>query len=385
MKPLRVVLFIQHFPPYLGGAEIQAKLLAEELARQGHQVEIATTRFRKGLDSRSTLGGAAIWRLPTVRFRWLKLPVNLLLGCVAGLRLGRRVDIFHAHCLSPFSLGGIIAAKLLRRPVLVKICSVGHQGDIARIRGFGPGSLLWRGFRCSDLFVAPTAAVAREVIENGVQADRVALIPSLFAAQAPSPGGRSRGESRRQLGLSDKTTLVYVGRLDKDKGLSALMEVWPILARERDIQLLLVGDGPMRAEIESWRTGNNVEGSVKLAGWQPDPNPWYEASDILVFPSHSESFGNVIVEAMTHGLAVASTRVGVVQDWPENVPVSVIDIARPDEFIATLATLVEDEAERLRLGTEAAEFISGRYGAALIMEKYVYQYRRLMASARPTT
>ena len=383
MKPLRVGLFIQHFPPYIGGAEVQAKLLAEELARHGHQVEIATTRFRKGLDSRSTLGGAAIWRFPTVRIRWLKLPVNLLLGCVAGLQLGRRVDIFHAHCLSPFSLGAMIAAKLLHRPILVKICSVGDKGDIARIRGFGPGGLLWAGFRCFDLFVAPTAAVAREVIDNGVEADRVALIPSLFAAQDPSPSGGSRCESRQQLGLPDKTTLVFVGRLDKGKGLLALMVVWPVLAREHDIQLLLVGDGPMRAEIAAWRTANKLEDSVNLAGWQPDPNPWYEASDILVFPSHSESFGNVIVEAMAHGLAVASTRVGVIQDWPENAPVSVIDIARPDRFIATLAALVENEAERIRQGNEAAEFIRGRYGAAVIMEKFLDQYRRLMEGTRP--
>ena len=75
---------------------------------------------------------------------------------------------------------------------------------------------------------------------------------------------------------------------------------------------------------------------------------------------------------------MASTRVGVIRDWPDIVPVSFIDIASPDGFIATLATLVGDEAERLREGSEAAEFVRGRYGAEVIADQKFYQYRRLI-------
>ncbi len=376
MKPLSLGLFIQHFPPYLGGAEIQAKLLAEELARQGHQVEVATTRFSRNLPPKSALGDINIWRLPTVSHSWLKLPMNLLMGFVAGLRLGRRVEVFHAHCLSPFSLGAMLAAKLLGRPVLVKICSVGEKGDIARIRGFGPGSFLWRVFRHCDLFVAGTTAAAQEVIDNGVEAERVALIPSLFAQY--QPGGMNRSETRQLLGLPDRTTLLYVGRLSEGKGFSELMAVWPDLSRRHDIQLLLVGEGPQRSEIEAWRTRNSLEDNVMLAGYQSDPDPWYRASDIFVFLSHSESFGNAIVEAMGHGLAVASTRVGVVQDWPQHAPLSIIDVSRPEELSMTLAMLVEDKTARLRQGADALEFIHGKYNCAAVTGEYLHQYRRLL-------
>jgi len=377
--PLTVGFFIQHLPPYLGGAEIQAAALAENLVRRGHRVEIATTRFRRDLASRSESRGVQVWRLPTVAARSLKIPINFLMGCVAGLTLGRRVDIFHAHCLSPFSLGVTLAARFLRKPVLVKLCSLGENGDIARIRGLWPGDLIWRAFRRCDLFVAGTAAGTRELVGHGAAPEQVVLIPSLFPEPSSALGAESRTESRQLLGLPERTTLIYVGRLDRGKGLSVLMDLWPALSRQYPITLLLVGDGPQRGELEDWRARNGLEKSVILAGYRPDPNPWYRAADIFVFPSHSESFGNVIVEAMCHGLAVCTTPVGVVQDWPQEVPLRLIDLSRPKEIAATLGELIEDEPARLRQGQQAMEFIRGRYGAVAVTGQYLQAYRRLLA------
>ena len=379
MKALRIGFFIQHFPPYLGGAELQARILAETLASEGHTVEVATTRFTAALEPRSTSGKLTIWRLPTAAARWLKLPVNMLMGLFAGWRIARRVDIFHAHCLSPFCFGAMVAGKLTGRPILIKICSVGPDGDIARIRGFGPGTLLWRAFRHCDQFVAGTTAAVAEIVDNGVEVDRVSLIPSLFVHEKEQTQPIDRVEARRQLCLPERTTLLYVGRLAEGKGISAIMELWPGLSDRFELTLALVGDGPMRAELEAWRSRFALEESVILAGYQPDPGPWYRAADIFVFPSRSESFGNAIVEAMSHGLAMVCSRVGAIQDWPDSAPLNLIDISQPEEMDRILAELIQDNEKRASQGSRAQEFISERYGVKFVMNEYLVQYRQLLA------
>ena len=159
----RISFFIQHYPPYLGGAETQARELAEALARRGHEVRVFTTRFRRDLPARAAREGLTIHRLPTVGLRALKLPANLLGGLWAALFLARGSEIFHGHCLSPFTLGALIGAKLRRCPMLIKICATGCAGDVARILDTVPGKAVWRFFRASELFIAPTRPVAAEL------------------------------------------------------------------------------------------------------------------------------------------------------------------------------------------------------------------------------
>ncbi|MEQ9465139.1 MAG: glycosyltransferase, partial [Haliea sp.] len=74
---MKIGFLIQHFPPYLGGAECQARDLAEALVRRGHAVEVATTRWDPAQPTHETREGVVIRRWLTPGARWLKLPWNL--------------------------------------------------------------------------------------------------------------------------------------------------------------------------------------------------------------------------------------------------------------------------------------------------------------------
>ena len=377
-ETLRIGIVIQHFPPQLGGAERQAELLASELARRGNTVRVITTRHQRELPAHENTKQVTIWRLPTVSPRWLKLPLNLVTGFYAGLKVAWQLDVVHAHCLSPFVLGALLAARLARRPVLIKICSTGEHGDISRIRGFGPATSLWPLYRLADLFIAPTHAVARELLSEGCRPGQVAVVPNLLQDQAAPETAEGKRRLRQKLGLPEKTTLVYVGRLHQGKGVWDILSAWPVIRERYDAQLVLVGDGPERQGISQWRRESDIADSVTLAGYQADPDPYYRAADIFVFPSQSESFGNAIVEAMSHGLAVATTPVGVVEDWQEDAPVLRLDTSHAASFSALVGELIEDEKRRSHLGCAAAEFIQGHYGVSAICNDYLDHYHRLI-------
>jgi glycosyltransferase involved in cell wall biosynthesis len=377
-KCLAIGMFIQHFPPRLGGAECQAKILASELAKCGHRVELMTTRHLPELPAKTSRGLLTIRRLPTLAPRWLKLPVNLVTGFLAGLVLARKVDLIHAHCLSPFVLGGLLAARIYGTPTLLKVCTVGKKGDIAKIRDFAFGRLLWPLYRRADMFVAQSEASGSEIVEHGIARSRVVTTHNILEDHGAPVTRVEKDHIRHQLGLADKLTVLYVGRLHPDKGLGQLMKIWPEMAQTYNAQLLLVGEGPQRAEIELWRVKSQLEDSVILTGYQPAPGPYYAAADVFAFFSESESFGNAIVEAMSHGLAVATTRVGIVADWDEEAPLAIVDRDQPETTAQVLGELLRDTGRRVELGAAAADFVKGRFDAQTISREYIGHYHRLL-------
>ena len=132
--------------------------------------------------------------------------------------------------------------------------------------------------------------------------------------------------------------IVSVGRFVEDKDLLTLLRAFAQV-KTPGAQLLMVGDGPMRHEIEHEIQVLGLENRVTLAGYLRDPSSAYRSSRVLVLSSLRESFGNVVAEALAHGLAVVSTdAVG---------PVEILDHGRygcivPVGDIEALARAMED-------------------------------------------
>ncbi|MEQ9463623.1 MAG: glycosyltransferase [Haliea sp.] len=199
--------------------------------------------------------------------------------------------------------------------MLVKICSMGPAGDIQRIRRPWLCGLAWRLAFSASGFLVPTRAVGDELRDAGIPPASIHCLRSLFP-QAALPAAELPPDP-----APDAPVALFVGRLHPDKGLRTLMAAWPALARSSQWRWVIVGDGPMRQEILDWVAREGLQSSVSLVGYQADPGPWFQQAAVFVFPSHSESFGNVLVEALLHGCHVLTTAVGVVCDWPVHAPV----------------------------------------------------------------
>lgn len=304
---LRILIVTQMWPgpgaPDLG---IFVARMAGELERQGHRVERAAIDRRGGSKSK-----------------------YLRLGCQAvGRALRSRPDVIYAHFLVPAGALAALASLLARVPLVV----TAHGTDvrnIGRVRGIATLSRVTVGR--AEKVVAVSNFLRRGLIERlALPADKVEVVDSgvdleHFRGADPVP-------ARRRLGLAGAGPFyLCVGTLDARKNVVALTEAFERLGTG---QLILVGDGPLRARVEG-RPG------VRLAGRVPHAEipDWIAACNVLCQPSLEEPFGQALLEAMACERPVLATSVG-----------------GPPEFVTPESgVLVDpDSVESIRAGLERA-------------------------------
>ena len=150
----------------------------------------------------------------------------------------------------------------------------------------------------------------------------------------------------------------YVGRLAPEKRLGFLEQAWSrIRSRAPDTALVLVGDGPARADLEERAPpGVHLTGFLKGEALARA----FASADVFVFPSDTETFGNVVAEAMASGVAVVGVHAGgvidIVRDGETGLVVQPNDL---DAFVEPVLRLLSDAALRTRLGRQARSEAQG--------------------------
>jgi glycosyltransferase involved in cell wall biosynthesis len=307
-RALSVAFVIDKYPPFIGGAEFQAELLARLVAARLGPSHVFTTQP----DAVSDGTAVVLHRLGTARPHRLRHPSNFGAAVGALLIHGRRFSIVHGYALSGLTCGAVLGARLRGCATVVKVCSTGPDGDVAKLRRQPAGQWLWALVRRACTFVAPSPVVVDELVADGVAPRAITVIPNALPPETPEPlPWGSKAAARAGLGLPDRATVLFVGRLSPEKGLDLLMRAWERIAPQCDATLVIVGSGPESRRLAD-RVGHSAHADrVRLVGPRRDVERFYRAADVLVMPSPSETFGNVTAEAMAHGLAVVTTPVGL--------------------------------------------------------------------------
>ena len=371
-----VAFVIDKYLPFIGGAERQAQLLARLISdRRGH-CEVFTAQ--PGAESDAS--GVSVHSLGLSHPRPMRHAINFAAGLREFARRDRPKSIVHGHALSGLVCGAVLGARVRGTATLVKVCSVGVQGDIAKLRGRPFGRWLWLLIRRAGFFVVPTPSVLPEVVAAGVSSDRVVVIPNALASIPPGPLGAARkAAARAELGLPDRPTVLFVGRLSPEKGLDVLMRAWDQFAERCAATLVIVGSGSESPRVAAWARGSSDR--VLLAGARLDVDRFYRAADVLAVPSRTESFSNVMAEGMAAGLAVVTTPVGLATHWIRHGENGLIVRGEDGrEMAAALTTLLGDAALRERLGVAARAVALGAFSADAIADRYLDLYERLTAA-----
>ena len=208
-------------------------------------------------------------------------------------------DVLLGAWAYPDAVAMVLLGQLLGLPTVMKLH--GSDIDVLGERPLLRAQMRW-AFARARRVVAVSRALAQKAEALGAPVDRVATVRNGVDTSRFFP--RDRQAARAKLGLADRPTIVFVGRLERDKGVRELFQAHAEL-QQRQIALVLVGDGPERARGDD-------HGLVHAVGRQPFGTiaDWIAASDVLALPSYHEGTPNVILEAHACGRPVVATRVG---------------------------------------------------------------------------
>jgi glycosyltransferase involved in cell wall biosynthesis len=376
---LSVAMALPSFPPLLGGLERQARLLSVALARRGARVRVLTGCPSPRLAGIERADGIEIHRLGVSQPRWGRRAV---LGPAVVRRLialRDAIDLVHVHGASWFSAFCVLGGRLVRKPVLVKMPNVGAWGVPGLLRR-RTGPALWGILRGSDAFVALQEESEGELLGAGVPPERiVAMTNGVDTSRFRPAPPAARQDLRRRLGFPDGPVALFSGRFEPEKGLDVLLRAWATLEPGR-ATLVLCGDGGLRGTLEALAAELRLR-AVRFAGTVDAIEEYYQASDLLVLPSHAEGNSNALLEAMACGLAPTASAVSgneaVLGPIAAECTVPAGDVGALGR---QLARLLGDIERRRALGGRCRERVRAEFSIDAVAERYLDCYRRLLAT-----
>lgn len=356
-KPLSYVIFSALYAPHTGGVESYTAGLANELAKRGHRVAIATCRLSPDHPEREIQpNGVIILRLPCRPLLNGRLPLlrrnkatRRILEELAesnpdrvivntrfyGLSLEGARFAAQAH-VPAFVIEHGSAHLSLGNPLIDKFVEAYEHHATRRI------------VSCGHPFCGVSAAAAAWLSHFSIQARGTApnaIDLCAFAQQASSRNFRA------ELALPPDTFLVaFVGRLVPEKGIDALLQAARELAEQpnlKSMEFVIAGDGPLAASVQ--KCGRNVHAVDSLSS--PDVAALLRDANIVCLPSRSEGFATILLEAAAMGTAPLVTPVGGVEELniKQNRGI-VIEDAQPRTLVLALKEAFQQREECARQG-----------------------------------
>jgi glycosyltransferase involved in cell wall biosynthesis len=363
----------------VGGTELNAVRTLEQLDRDRFDPVLMCLRAEGALRTRVEQAG-----VPLVEF-----PISGLLSRSAAREAARftrflrkhRVDVVHAHDQYN-NLFACAAARLAGVPLIIgsRRWSVAHMQTRYRVANA-------LGLRFAHVVLTNSSALASELSDaDGIAPSRIVTISnfvddrafdilddagrrSALAALGVPPGAIVLGVVARLVPVKDHATLL--------RAFAKLAQSWPAL------HLVVVGDGPLRSDLERDAVGRGLGHRVHFAGLRPHlPNP-NGMFDFSVLSSVSEGFPNSVIEAMAAGRPIVATAVGGTVDAVEDGRTGLlVPAGDADALAAAIASLLRDPTRARTLGDAARQAARSRYQASTVMSQLGRVYERAREGRR---
>lgn len=300
---MRIAIFTETFLPKWDGIANTLCYLLKHLAQRGHASLMFAPEGAPSEFADTRIIGLPSYAFPFYRDLKLVPPVFNVAAELAEFE----PDIVHLVNLASLGLVGMRHARDLGVPVVASY----HTDLPAYARLYGMRLLedpIWAYFRLlhnqADLNLCPSHFTKLQLESHEFERVEVwgrGVDTELFHPRQTDPAWRHRLTG----GHPERSLMLYVGRLATEKRIDWMR---PILDLVPDVALAVVGDGPLREELEETFAGTQTVFTGYLKGG--DLAHAYASADLFTFPSPSETFGNVVLEAMASGLPVVAAGAG---------------------------------------------------------------------------
>jgi len=367
----------------VGGSGVVATELAHALVSREHQVHLISSeppfRWRNGVS------GLWFHRVEVPPYPLFREPQYLLAlaNTIARVAEERRLDIVHAHYAVPHATAAYLADQMLAaasgvaRPRMVTTL---HGTDITLI-GSDPSYT-----RVVAFSIEQSHAVT--AVSNSLRADTMAAL-KLEHEISVIPNFLDCAEYRRRFDRALRTELcppgdydalvIHVSNFRPVKRVEAALEVFRLIRRRVRARFVLIGDGPVRPDIERRVADHLLQRDVMFAGEQQDLVPWLSVADLFLLPSAQESFGLAALEAMACEVPVVASNVG---GLPEIIENGITGFVCPPEALTSMAergvALLTDGQLRQTISAAAAEMVRTRFCTELVVPLYERQYQEVL-------
>jgi glycosyltransferase involved in cell wall biosynthesis len=378
------VLIVVPWDQEFGGVASVVGNLAEQLRARGHGVQFLHPGEGSRLRRKTARNGFPGWELelkaPSVerrpvvsRIAFVLYFVPTLIRLLALLRR-ERIDVVNIH----YPLDVFVWFAFCRAFAPIRLVTSVHGADLVITHGeLRP--LRWGvryTLRRSDALVAPSAAYRDEALASPpeLRARAEVIHNSLdltgLGARAPAPGP------------SGTPYLLTVSAHNPKKGLDTLLRAFELIAaRYPALELHLVGDGPLRTELEAQAAAGPAHGRIRFLGKLPNAEVMtlLRGCRAFVFPSRSESFGIAALEALGCASPVVASRVGGLPEFIEDgVHGLLVPHDDPEALAAGVGRLLDDPALARRLGQAGADRVVAEFGTDRTGAQYEALFQRLL-------
>lgn len=391
MSPLsvpRVLMVTGAYMPELSGGGLQCKAIIDAL-KDDARFMVLTTSTNADLEAEACVDGTPVFRTCIdVRSAVSRLSAAVSMARVL-VRLRNRFDVVHLHGFSQKAMLIVPLARMLGKRVVLTLHTADQDEPLAVRRS---GWLAYACYKAADLFIAISPRVAETYRASGLPA--VKLWPASNGIDLerfrPATAGE-RATLRHRLGLdSARVWILFVGFFSRDKGPHLLFEAWKRLpAEERERSgLLFVGatrsgyhevDPALAESIRADARGHAWSDRVIIRDETARIEEYYQAADILAFPSCREARGMTLVEAMACGLAVVASRLPGATD---HVVDGETGLLVPPQDIGALSmalhALLSGQRDAVALGVRARAAVADEFDIHRTAGRMLDAYRHVL-------
>ncbi len=354
-RNLRLSLVTETYFPQVNGVSRTLDRLVRHCAEAGDRIQLLLPRYdQEAVKMSPQVEKRDFGSFPLPFYKEVVLPV-VTVGMIEQALRDFRPDLVHIATEGPLGWAALRAAHRQQLPVVTSYHTNFPQYlQNYRLRFMEP--LCWRylrWFHNQTLATFCPSASTRQLIQN-MGFRNVGLWSRGVDSNRFQPNKRDH-TLRASLGIGpDDLLLTYAGRMANEKNLEMLIGAWQQLSAHDNSHLLFIGDGPLRQRLEE-----NKLPRILFAGYRygEELATLYASSDIFVFPSLSETFGNVVLEAMASGLPVVAYDVqgpkDIIRHRQTGLLVNSVDA---ESLAGAMQALIVDREMRLQLGHQARTY-----------------------------